>query len=103
MNHYLVEAVYAPALPCTEEVLATSLIPAHAAHVQSGIIAGMVLCAGPKEAESGGFLVLRAQSREELDAFLDCDPLVTAGVQTFHVTPWNILDVQPALLPWLGR
>lgn len=94
---YLAEAVYHDALPCTREALSNALIPAHAAHIRAGLEAGLVLLAGPKAERDGGFLVLRSDSREALDQFLNADPLVVHGVQTFRVTPWKVFDVSPHL------
>ena len=99
---YLAQAVYNDPLPCSRKALTEELIPAHAAYIRSGVDRGLVLLAGPKEEEDGGFVVLRAPDREALDAFLAGDPLVVHGVQTFRVTPWRILDYSPALEGMLG-
>ena len=93
----LAEAVYASPLPCSRRELEEKLLPAHAAHIRAGAQRGLVLLGGPKAEGEGGFLLLRSDSRQELDAFLTADPLVVRGVQTFRVTPWNILDRAPGL------
>ena len=97
MKLFLAEAIYRDPLPCPRERLEGELLPAHAAYIRAGADRGTVLLAGPKGTGGGGFLVLRADNRAALDAFLDGDPLVVHGVQTFRVTPWTVLDVSPAL------
>ena len=97
MRLWLAEAVYRESLPCSRERLEGELLPAHAAYIRAGADRGTVLLAGPKGTGGGGFLVLRADGRAALDAFLDGDPLVVHGVQTFRVTPWTVLDYPPAL------
>ena len=99
---YLAQAVYNDPLPCSRKALTEELIPAHAAYIRSGVDRGLVLLAGPKAEEDGGFVVLRAPDRETLDAFLAGDPLVVRRVQTFQVTPWRVLDYPPALAEMLG-
>lgn len=95
--YYVAEAVYRSPLPCSQEELDTVLMPAHAAHVQAGAAAGKVLLGGPKAEQPGGFLILQADSRAELDEFLNRDPLVVHGVQDFKVTAWRIFDTAPGL------
>ena len=97
MKLFLAEAIYRDPLPGPRERLEGELLPAHAAYIRAGADRGTVLLAGPKGTGGGGFLVLRADDRAALDAFLDGDPLVVHGVQTFRVTPWTVLDVSPAL------
>jgi uncharacterized protein YciI len=94
--YYVAEAIYREALPCTRAMLNDTLLPAHAAHIRAGAETGLVLLAGPKGEGDGGFLILSADDRGALDRFLDADPLVVHGVQTFRVTPWQIFDVSPA-------
>ncbi len=100
--YYVAEAVYKAPLPCSPSELAEEWMPAHAAHIRSGVEAGLVLLAGPKGEGDGGFVILRADSRGELDAFLGQDPLVLRGVQTFRVTPWKIFDYPAAAEALLG-
>ena len=94
---YVAEAIYHDPLPCAPQELADTLMPAHAAHVRAGAEKGLVLLGGPKAEEPGGFLILRSDSREELDRFLNADPLVVHGVQHFRVTPWKVFDTAPEL------
>ena len=100
--YYVAEAVYTVPLPCSPSELAEELMPDHTAHIRSGVEAGLVLLAGPKGEGDGGFVILRADSRGELDAFLGQDPLVLRGVQTFRVTPWKIFDYPAAAEALLG-
>jgi uncharacterized protein YciI len=93
----LAEAIYASPLPCSRQELDEVLLPAHDAHVRAGMERGLVLLGGPKVQGGGGFLLLRADSRAQLDEFLQADPLVVHKVQTFRLTPWNILDHAPEL------
>ncbi len=102
MEYFLAEAVYNTPLPCSQEDLKNTLLPRHGAHIAAGAADGRVLLAGPKTGGGGGVLVLRGRSAAEVRAFLDADPLVTAGVQTFRVVPFAIYEHAPILDGWLA-
>ena len=91
MKYFVAESTMLASLPVSEKELAEKYIPLHAEHIASGIAAGIVLCAGPKE-EGGGIMVARAETREALDAFLDADPFTRFGLARFEVKEFMMKD-----------
>ena len=91
MKYFVAESTMLSSLPVSEKELAEIYIPMHAEHIASGIVAGIVLCAGPKE-EGGGIMVARAETREELDAFLAADPFTRFGLAVFEIKEFMMKD-----------
>ena len=73
MKYFVAESVMVSPLPCTAEEVKTIHLPAHVEHLQGGLKTGMLLVGGPNES-GGGYLLLRGESREEVEAFLARDP-----------------------------
>ena len=66
MKYFIAESVMNERLPVTPEELERDYLPLHVAHMQQGVAAGLLLMAGPNE--TGGFLILRGESREAVEA-----------------------------------
>lgn len=92
MKYFLAQSIMYDPLPIPPKDLPGLYIPMHEKHIASGIEAGMVLFAGPKLNEGGGFMVARAESREELDAFTARDPFVVNGIAYFEVKEFLMND-----------
>ncbi|RLK60360.1 YciI family protein [Actinokineospora cianjurensis] len=73
--------------------------PAHRDYLRSMVESGQVLAAGPWADGTGGFVVLRAADRAELDELLAVDPYTLQGVAESRVIrEWNIVLGTPAAL-----
>ena len=73
MEYFVAESVMESPLPCAAEELKNVYLPAHVEHLRRGLESGMLLVGGPNET-GGGYLLLRGESREEVEAFLSRDP-----------------------------
>jgi len=98
MKYFVVESVMNDLLPATPQQMKEVYVPAHEAHLHEGIAAGMLLMGGPSA--TGGFLILRAESREALDAFLARDPFRTNGLNQFRVTEFDPRDRAEMVKDW---
>jgi len=79
------------------------LEPEHHAFLQKGYDNGTFLFSGPQVPPHGGFLVARAQSREQLDALLAEEPFVKGGFMQFiNVTEFDPVQHQPFLQEWFA-
>ncbi|WP_026423461.1 YciI family protein [Actinokineospora inagensis] len=79
--------------------LLAAVRPQHRDYLQSMVETGQVLAAGPWADDSGGFLVIKAADRAELDALLAVDPYTVDGVAAERVIrEWKIVLGQPAAL-----
>jgi len=100
MRYFIAESIFNAQLPVSEDELKTIVIPAHEAHIAKGIASGRILLAGPKLSEGGGLMISRAESREDLDAFLAIDPFVTMGVASFSVKEFKLNDRSEYVKEW---
>lgn len=97
MKHFIVEATY---LVPFEQIKET--IPQHRAFLQQGYDAGLFLCSGPKDPPTGGFLVARARSRAELEAFFENEPFHLAHLARFTFSEFQPVKRQGWTEHWFG-
>lgn len=98
MKYFIVESIMREELPCTPAQMAQIYVPAHEAYLHEGIDAGMLLMAGP--CDTGGFMLLRAERREEIDAFLAKEPFHTNGFNEFRVKEFDPRDRAEQVKDW---
>jgi uncharacterized protein YciI len=80
------------------------LIAAHRAFLQRGYDEGHFLLSGPYIPPTGGVLVARAESLEQLNALLADEPFCKARVIRFRtITEFNPVQHQPILKEWFGK
>jgi uncharacterized protein YciI len=80
-----------------------NLIAAHRQFLQSGYNEGRFLLSGPSIPPTGGVLVARARSREELDEFLADEPFCKANLMRFSkIVEFMPVQHQPFLKEWFG-
>ncbi|MBE7018174.1 MAG: hypothetical protein E7420_08545 [Ruminococcaceae bacterium] len=100
MKYFLVQSVMASPLPVSPEELKEKFIPLHEAHIAWGIEKGIVLFAGPKIGKSGGFMIARAESVDELQLFTDADPFVLNAIAGFDITEFLMNDRSEFVKDW---
>ena len=98
MKHFIVEATY---LVPFEQIEST--IPAHREFLQQGYDRGLFLCSGPKEPPTGGFLVARAKSREELEELFAREPFSVARLASFSFTEFQPVKRQGWTEHWFAE
>jgi len=80
-----------------------NLIAAHRQFLQSGYNEGRFLLSVPSIPSTGGVLVARARSREELDEFLADEPFCKANLMRFSkIVEFMPVQHQPFLKEWFG-
>src|ERR1700760_2198688 len=99
MKHFLLEGQHLVPF----EQRAPELIAAHRRFLQQGYDDGRFLLSGPSIPPTGGVLIARAQSREELNAFLADEPFCKAGLMRFSkIIEFNPVQPQPVLKEWFA-
>lgn len=99
MRHFLLESQHLVSFKELEHLLAE-----HHAFLKRGYDEGRFLFSGPQIPPHGGFLVARAPSREDLDAFLCGEPFVREGkMQFIRVTEFEAAQCQEVLKLWFGK
>jgi len=96
MQHFLVEITYtAPA-----EVIA-GIVDAHRAFLQTGYEKGRLLLSGPLSTRTGGVVIARAPSEEDLRAFFANDPYHLNGAAEYRFASFNPVKRQAFMEDWL--
>jgi uncharacterized protein YciI len=72
----------------------------HIAYSQNAINAGLILMSGLKSDMSGGMSFMKANSIEEVEAYLAADPLKISGVQEYRVIEFTPHYFQPIASEW---
>src|SRR6516165_3001842 len=94
MKHFLLDGEHLVPF----EQRAPELIAAHRQFLQEGYDKGRFLLSGPYIPPSGGILIARAESLEELNAFLADEPYCKANVLRFSkITEFDPVQHQPIL------
>ncbi|HEX3505623.1 MAG TPA: YciI family protein [Xanthobacteraceae bacterium] len=100
MKHFLLEGEHLVLF----EQRAPELIAAHREFLQQGYDQGRFLLSGPSIPPTGGVLVARAESIDELNAFLADEPFCKARVMRFaKITEFDPVQHQPILQSWFGK
>jgi uncharacterized protein YciI len=80
-----------------------NLIAAHRKFLQEGYDEGRFLLSGPSIPPTGGVLLARAESLEELKAFLADEPFCKENLMRFSkIIEFNPVQHQPFLTEWFG-
>src|SRR5271169_6113354 len=86
------------------EKRAPELIAAHRAFLQQGYDQGRFLLSGPYVPPTGGVLVARAESLDELNKYLAQEPYCKAKVMRFSkIVEFEPVQHQPILNGWFGK
>jgi uncharacterized protein YciI len=96
MKHFIVEATYLAPLDTIREVTAE-----HRAWLQKGYDRGLFLCSGPQDPPVGGFLVARANTRQDLETLFEEEPFNRAGLASFTFKEFQPVKRQPWMTAWL--
>jgi uncharacterized protein YciI len=96
MRHFLVEITY---LVPFEQLAAT--VSDHRAFLQTGYDRAWVLMSGPQNPKTGGIVIARAPSLEDLQAFFDQDPYQIKHFASYRFVEFEPVKRQPLLENWI--
>jgi uncharacterized protein YciI len=97
MKHFLVEITYTAPMEKIETILTD-----HRAFLQTGYDRGWLLMSGPLNPRTGGIVVARAPSLEELQVFFRQDPYALHGVATHRIAEFSPVKRQPSMENWVN-
>jgi uncharacterized protein YciI len=97
MKHFLVDIQYRIPAESMGEITAQ-----HRAFLQEGYKRGMLLYSGPKLPKTGGLVLARVASLEELESFFANDPYHLKGVADHIYTEFDPVFFQPFLKGWVA-
>jgi uncharacterized protein YciI len=95
MKHFIVEIIYTAPI---EKV--STITPLHRAYLQKGYDQGWLLMSGPQNPRTGGIVVCRAPSLEEIQSFFKNDPYNQNKVADYRFTEFEPLKRAAFIEPW---
>lgn len=98
MKYFIIEGKLNNSVEIEENVM-----NAHIAYSQNAIEKGVTLITGLKEDMSGGILIMKANSLEEVEAYLNSDPLKIAGSQEYRIVEFTPHYTLPQTNEWFDR
>jgi uncharacterized protein YciI len=99
MKFFIIEGIFIEPCPVGKEALEKS-IREHVAYLDKGFESGAILVTGPKAGGGGGFLLMKAESEDEVFDFFEQDPMKVLGVQNYIVSEFNIHKNHPLASGW---
>jgi uncharacterized protein YciI len=72
-------------------------LQAHRAFLDEGYASGIFIASGPRVPRTGGIILAKAESVQELQNFVSKDPLQTAGVAEYEILEFTPLKSDPRL------
>ena len=97
MKHYVVEIIYRIPVEQIGEVVAE-----HRAYLKEGYERGWLLFSGPKVPKTGGVVVARAPSLQELELFFSADPYQVKGIADYRFIEFEPLLRQSWMEDWIA-
>ena len=95
MHHFIVELTYTVSF---DQLQAT--LPAHRTFLNAGYELGWVLYSGPQEPKTGGMIVARAPSLDDMKAYFAEDPLQKGGLAIYRFIEFTPVRRQPFMDEW---
>lgn len=96
MKHFLIEITYTVPFSTLEAV-----VPEHRAFLQMGYDQGWLLLSGPMNPRTGGIVIARAPSQEDLQYFFSGDPYALRGFASYRFVEFDPVKYQPFLAEWI--
>lgn len=97
MKHFVVEITYTAPIGRIDELLA-----AHREFLVKGYLEEMILMSGPQTPRTGGIVLARAASKEDLEAFFENDPYKKDGAASYRIIEFTPVRHQSFMNMWTG-
>ncbi|HNJ06214.1 MAG TPA: YciI family protein [Leptospiraceae bacterium] len=97
MKHFVVEITYTAPLARIDELLAS-----HREFLARGYLEEMLLMSGPQTPRTGGIVLARAASKEDLEAFFANDPYKKDGAANYRFIEFTPVKHQSFMNMWCG-
>ncbi len=98
MKHFTILVTYTAPIEKIDEALST-----HRSFLQIGYDIGFILCSGPRNPRTGGIVVARAESKEELELLFEKDPYKINNLAEYEFIEFNPVKHQEFLSDWINK
>ncbi|TGN18739.1 YciI family protein [Leptospira idonii] len=95
MKHFVVLLRYLVPLETVEK-----FVVVHREYLATGYAKKVLLASGPQNPRSGGVLLARGNSREEIQDFCNGDPFCKEGVAEYQIIEWVPVKWLPEFEVW---
>ncbi len=95
MKYFMVEGTILDADKMSDDIMKT-----HMAYTQEAMDDGMVLLSGLKEDMSGGIFIMKSDSIEKIETYLQNEPFKVFGIQEYKVTEFEAHYFNRSLEEW---
>lgn len=95
-QHFIIELTYTVPFDQFGDAL-----PAHRAFLSEGYKQSMVLYSGPQVPRTGGVIIARAASLDDLQRFMADDPFLIQGLATYRYISFDPVRYQPFMQQWV--
>lgn len=96
MKHFLINITYKVDLTKIDEIL-----PEHRKFLQEGYDKGLLLYSGPRNPRTGGIVLARAESTEQIKALFDKDPYKITNTADYEFVEFNPVKSQTFMDEWI--
>jgi len=97
MKHFLVDITYLVEFDKIGEIL-----PKHREFLQTGYDKKLLLMSGPKNPKTGGVVIARAESIDEIKSFFDNDPYKIASYASYDFLEFDPVKRQEFMEDWIA-
>lgn len=98
MKYFIVEGTLSAADKINDDIMKD-----HMAYTQKAMDAGMILTSGLKEDMSGGLFVMKAETLEDIEAYLSKEPFKFYGIQDYKITEFQPHYFNPSPIEWFNK
>ena len=101
MKYFAIEGTFNNPNPLSPEELKKA-INEHIKYLQKGFDEGWILISGPKAYTGGGVILMKAESINIVEDYINNDPLKICGVQIYNIIEFKLHDCQEAIKNWFN-
>ncbi len=98
MKHFVISIKYSAPIEKIDDHLAS-----HRNFLQIGYDIGFLLCSGPCNPRTGGIIIARSESREELELLFQKDPYLINKLADYEFIEFNPVKHQDFLSDWINK
>ena len=95
MKFYLIEGTI-----INEEIMSEEIMKEHIAYTSQAMAQGRIFLSGLKSDMSGGVFLIKAECQEDVQEYLDQEPLNMQGIQSYRILPFDIHYVEEHAKEW---
>lgn len=98
MKYFVVEGTILDPKKMNDEVMKM-----HMSYTQKAMDSGVILTSGLKEDMSGGLFIIKSETIENVENYLNNEPFKVNGIQEYRIIEFNSHYVYPSSKEWFDK